>query len=200
MLNNRDIEKSLILLGKRLEIEGNEIFNIVVCGGSALIITGLITGRMFTKDVDLVGLGYKDLTGKLQVRECRELPKTLEKAVRQVARDLGLEDNWLNTDPTSLVRFGLPDGFTERLQLKTYGKLLNVYFTGRTDQIFFKLYAAVDQGPGKHVDDLRELSPADEEIESAAKWAMKHDVSENFRNILKDMLRKLGYDQVAERI
>ena len=200
MLNNESIEKSLVLLGKRLEIEGSESFDIVVCGGSALIITGLIKKRTFTKDIDLVGLGYKDPDGKLTVRECLELPEPLEKAVKQVARDLGLEEKWLNTGPADLVRLGLPEGFAERLQTRKYGNILTVYFTGRIDQIFFKLYAAVDQGPGKHIDDLKELNPTEQELESAAKWAMTHDVSEGFRSALKDMLRKLGYDKIAERI
>jgi hypothetical protein len=51
--------------------------------------------------------------------------------------------------PTELLRFGLPDGFVDRLQRRDFGEGLVVYLASRYDQIHFKLYAAVDQGPGK---------------------------------------------------
>jgi len=51
-----------------------------------------------------------------------------------------------------------------------------------------------------YTDDLLKLNPTDEEIEAAARWSMTHDVSEGYRMVLKDLLKRLGYDVVAERI
>ncbi|PIV18859.1 MAG: hypothetical protein COS41_02995, partial [Elusimicrobia bacterium CG03_land_8_20_14_0_80_50_18] len=38
------------------------------------------------------------------------------------------------------------------------------------------------------------------EIKAAAGWALKHDSSEGFRSVLKDMLRELGYESSSEEI
>jgi hypothetical protein len=62
-----------------------------------------------------------------------------------VARDFSLPAEWLNSGPTGLLEFGLPDGFADRLQRRDYGEGLVVYLASRYDQIHFKLYAAVDQ-------------------------------------------------------
>jgi len=35
----------------------------------------------------------------------------------------------------------------------------------------------VDQGAGKHFDDLIALKPTSDELENAARWTMTHDVS-----------------------
>jgi len=144
MLNIKSINRILFLLGERLEIEGSEPIDIIVCGGSALMITGLIKKRIFTKDIDVVGIGDKTPGGKFLVKECKNLPEPLDKVVKQVAGDLGLEEKWMNTGPTELVKFGLPEGFTDRFQFKKYSNVLTVHFIGRIDQIYFKLYAAVD--------------------------------------------------------
>ena len=75
-------------------------------------------------------------------------------AAKRVARDFNLPENWLNAGPASAVDLGLPDGLMERVITRQYGQKLIVHFLGRYDQIHFKLYAAVDQGAGKHLDDL----------------------------------------------
>lgn len=200
MLNKTNIEKSLILLGERLEIDEFEPIEIIVCGGSALIVMNLIK-RETTKDVDMVGFLKKDSKGKYIVEECLVIPATMKKAINQIAKDLGLEENWLNADPTRLLKFGgLPDGLIGRLQAKKYGKVLTVHFISRIDQIYFKLYAAADSGPGRHVDDLIDLKPTDDELFNASNWAMMQDNSEGFKKILKDMLEKLGYGKITERI
>jgi len=53
---------------------------------------------------------------------------------------------------------------------------------------------------GYHVDDLMELKPKNKEIELAALWSMTHDVSESFHLVLKDLLKKLGFKNVSEKI
>lgn len=130
----------------------------------------------------------------------KPLPSYLLEAVHQVAADLDLGKNWLNSGPADLVDPGLPPGFTARLHRKKYGDRLTINYISRIDQIYFKLYAAVDSGPGYHVDDLLALEPSMEEIAAAAAWAVTHDVSPGFKMILKDMLIKFGYESVAETI
>jgi hypothetical protein len=65
------------------------------------------------------------------------LPDFLITAAKQVARDLGLFDNWLNNGPSSgeggLYQMGLPEGITERLTGQEYGSRLMVYFIGRLE-------------------------------------------------------------------
>lgn len=73
-------------------------------------------------------------------------------------------------------------------------------FLDRLDLIYLKVHAAADTGPGKHVNDLLALKPAEEELEAAAKWTLTQDVSAQFRFILKDMPQKLGYGKVSDRI
>ncbi len=199
MYNKDQLEKALALLGERLEIEKSSLINLLVCGGSALIITGLVD-RITTRDVDVVALGYPKPDGGFEIKESRPLPEILQKAAQQVSRDLGMAENWLNSGPTDFVKFGLPDGFMKRVETRKYGKTLTIHFMGRYDQIHLKVYAAVDQGPGKHLDDLLALKPSPEEIESAARWSMTHDPSDGFKTILKDMLGKTGYESVAGRI
>jgi hypothetical protein len=50
------------------------------------------------------------------------------------------------------------------------------------------------------VQDLLALKPIEAEIEKAAKWAITQDVSEGFKLILKDLLKRNGYEAIAERI
>ena len=87
---------------------------------------------------------------------------------------------------------GLPDGFQERLNPIHYSGL-TLYCASRYDQICFKLYASVDQGPdSKHFEDLRRLLPTKKELESAAEWCKTHDVSQHFSMDLAEAMRQLG--------
>jgi hypothetical protein len=93
----------------------------------------------------------------------------------------------------------VPTGFADRLTERVYGSRLTVYFIGRRDQIFFKLFSAADRG-GVDLGDLAALQPTSEEVEEAANWAMTIDVSEGFRMLLQELLTKLGYESIAKRI
>ena len=53
---------------------------------------------------------------------------------------------------------------------------------------------------GYHVSDLKALNPTVEELVAAAKWCMTQDTSEEFRAILKDMFKQLGWQDVSDRI
>jgi hypothetical protein len=86
------------------------------------------------------------------------------------------------------------------LHLQLNEVVLVVHYLGRYDQIHFKVYAAVDQGAGKHLDDLLALKPTSEEIENAALWSMTHDVSDGYKETLKALLDYLGFRNVTERL
>lgn len=195
-LNRDNLDKIFGLLNFRLRENNSAPVEIVVCGDTSLIWSGLVTRT--TKDVDVVVLAC---SGKLQSPD--PLPKDLLKASKEVAEDLGLQDDWLNNGPSQgeggLFQMGLPEGLSNRLHSKQYGSHLTVHFIDRVDQIFFKLYASADRG-GYHIEDLLHLKPNEDEIANAAKWTMTHDVSEGFAVILKQLLRKLGYEDLSKRI
>lgn len=112
----------------------------------------------------------------------------------QVARDFGVSEDWLNPGPADLVDFGLPRGFLDRVQTRVLGEALTVHLASRLDQIHFKLYALVDQGLGKHEQDLRALKPTRDELVQAARWTRTHDPSPGFREMLVRALRYLGVE------
>ena len=195
-LDSKSLDLALTSLAIRLAENRAAPVEFVICGGSALILTGIIPRT--TKDVDVVAM----IRGGV-LYSPDPLPEDLQKASAEVAEDLGLAKNWLNNGPSTgeggLFQMGLPAGFVNRLKSKTYSSLLTVHFIDRIDQIHFKLYAAVDRG-GYHIEDLRMLAPSADELETAARWTITHDVSEGYAMVLKDLLRKLGYEQVAKRI
>ena len=175
-----------------------EPVELLICGGSGLIILGL-TQRV-TKDVDILARVKRTNTGDIELIKARPLNTEFIMASEKVARDFNLPENWINTGPTSAVDLGLPAGIMERVVTREFGPNLTVHFLGRYDQIHFKLYASVDQGAGKHFDDLLALKPTGEELEQAARWSMSHDVSEGYRQVLKDLLKHMGYGNVAARL
>lgn len=181
-------DKLLSALGEQLAALGQR-FELVVIGGSGLLALGLI--ERATRDVDILALRSGD-----ELDSARPLPPTLEMARDRVARDFSLPADWLNPGPTDLLEFGLAEGFLDRLDRRDYGDALTVYLASRYDQIHFKLYALVDQGPGKHEEDLRALSPTQAELVDAARWSRLHDPSAGYAQILREVLSYLGVDHV----
>jgi hypothetical protein len=180
------MHRLLAALGEQLALRSAR-FELVVIGGSALLALGLITRP--TRDVDVVAM----LEGG-NLLQPRPMPDALTAARDRVGRDFGLPAEWLNSAPADLLDFGLPEGFVERLERRDYGEALTVHFASRFDQIHFKLYALVDQGPGKHEADLRALEPTADELFAAGRWAQTHDPSEGFRSLLVETLSHLGVD------
>ncbi len=195
-LDRAALDLAMESLGIRLDENEAEPVAIVVCGGSALILTGMIPRA--TKDVDIVALIRAG-----HLASPVPLPDELLRASKEVADDLDLHDNWLNNGPSrgegGLFQMGLPAGFVERLTSITYGERLTVQFIDRVDHIYFKLYASVDRG-GYHIEDLRALDPTLNELEAAARWCMTHDVSDGFKMVLKRLLKELGYEAVADKL
>ena len=180
------VDELLSALAEQLAADGEPI-ELVVIGGSALLALGLV--ERATRDVDVVALlSDGDLV------QPDPLPDWLVRARDRVARDFGLPSDWLNAAPRALLDFGLPAGFVDRLEHRRYGDFLTVHFASRLDQIHFKLYALVDQGAGKHEQDIRALRPNTVELLQAARWARTHDPSEGFRQELAKALAYLGVE------
>lgn len=184
--NKEKMDQLLRALGEQLAASG-ERHELVVIGGSGLLALGVI--ERSTRDIDIVALRAD---GDLD--SAKPLPEGLQAARDRVARDFSIPEGWLNPGPTDLLEFGLPDGFVKRLERRDYGEGLAVYLASRYDQIHFKLYALVDQGPGKHEEDLRALAPSEDELIAAAKWTVSHDPSEGYRLMLRNALTHLGVE------
>ncbi len=196
--DQKDVETILSALGEQLEEIASEPLELLVCGGSALNVLGLV--QRATKDVDVLAYVNRNTAGEVSFISADPLNEKLITASEKVERDFNLTEDWLNAGPASATDLGLPDGILKRVKTKQYGQKLTIHFMGRYDQIHFKLYAAVDQGAGKHFDDLLALNPTPDELEQAARWSMTHDVSEGYRQVLKDLLNHMGYSDVAKRL
>ncbi len=187
MMNITSVESGdrlLNALSVQLEQLGAS-YELVVVGGSALLALGLVARP--TQDVDVVALRAGQ-----RLEPVSPFPQPLELARDRVARDFQLPNTWLNDGPSGLLRFGLPDGFLGRAERRGYGSALTVWYASRFDQIHFKLYAAVDQGPGKHESDLRALSPSGDELIAAARWSRLHDPSAGYLQQLTLALEAMG--------
>jgi hypothetical protein len=146
-LSKHEIERVFKLLSGRLDLMQTAPLRLVVCGGSALIAMGF--RQRTTNDADVVAM----LNAARELVSPDPLPAFLLEASAQVARDLGLKENWFNNEPSrtegGLFQMGLPAGFTDRLTEQLFGSRLAIYFIGRLDQIHFKLYAAADHSPSR---------------------------------------------------
>jgi hypothetical protein len=182
-LNSTSLDQALTVLGEIL-FDRNLHFEVVAIGGGGLLLLGMITRP--TKDLDLVAL-----LDEGQFISANSLPKPLLEAITEVGIALELGKNWINVGPADLFSMGLPEGFAIRMNTRQY-KGLTLHLAGRFDQICFKLYATVDQGPhSKHFADLKLLKPAPEELDIAATWCKTHDVSEEFAINLSEALSAL---------
>ena len=192
-IDGKKLQAVLKLLEERLKIEKSSKIELVVCGGSALIATNLISRT--TKDLDVVA----QMKNGTELIDPEPLPEKLLIATKVVAQNYNLPDDWLNCGPSDLFRMGLPENFYDRLIKNEVGEHLTVYYIGRLDQIFFKLYASVDRG-GYHIQDLVNLKPTTKELIMASRWTITHDVSEGYLLMLKQLLEALDYKDVIEQI
>ncbi len=189
-----EIEELLTLLNGALVVEDDAYpIELLVCGGAALLVTGLTTRA--TEDIDVLALVEDE-----QDVAAKPFPDVLDRAVKRVARDRQLPPDWMNPGPADMQRWGLPVGCLERAARVRYGDYLSVWYLGRLDQIHLKLYAAVDQSGGKHLSDLRVLEPTSSELKNAARWCQQHDPSEGFRMLLVNFLSQIGFDDVASQL
>jgi hypothetical protein len=193
-LSHDNLEPVLTALAGFLEAADAPRETLVVIGGSALISLGFVTRA--TKDVDIMA-GVDPDRGLV---DPRPLSPALQTAAAQVARELQLDPHWLNTGPADQVRAGLPEGFLGRLTRRDYGPRLTICLPDRFDLIHLKLFAIIDQGPGRHSRDLAALSPTDAELLAAARWVLTQDAGEMFPSIMADSLRELGYEHLLGQL
>jgi hypothetical protein len=170
-----DIERALQAVGELLAAEG-ESYAIVVLGGAALSLRGIVTRT--TRDVDIVAFASDarvPAQAKLHLPP-KPLPPALVRAIAIVASDFGLDPGWLNTAVDLQMNAGLP-GFHGRLDWRRYAALV-VGVASPTDLVAFKLFAAADDGlGGRHVRDLVALRPTPSQLEWAAAWVKTQDAN-----------------------
>lgn len=188
------LQHALEALASFLEADGAERETLVVIGGSALITLGIVSRT--TKDVDIMA----GVDPKRGLVDPRPLSEALRSAADKVARELQLDPHWLNTGPADQVLAGLPEGFLSRLTRHDYGTCLTIYYPDRFDLIHLKLFAIMDQGPGRHVSDLQALKPTEEELLQAARWVLTQDAGEVFPQIVRNTLTALGHGNLADRL
>lgn len=194
-LSKDSLDQAFRALSAFLHEAGAEPESFVLIGGSALLALGLVT--RVTRDADILarvdaGLGLVDP---------RPLSQSLQMAALRVARELDLDDGWLNTGPADQVVAGLPVGFCDRLSAMQYGTHLKVYLPDRFDLIHLKLFAAVDDGGvGRHVKDLAAMSPSDGELSEAVNWVLSQDSGEVFPALVRQAMKEMGYDRIVGRL
>jgi hypothetical protein len=171
-----------------LEQLNSPLIEIVVCGGSALQALGLIN-RM-TRDLDILALASSNIDGPFHIKSAKYLPVQLLTAASIVERDFNLPKEWLNAGPTDLLSHGLPPGLIDRLLRIVIGSRLIVHDISRYDQICFKMYASINGGSERHLNDLYMLVPSEDELYTAAVWCLSQDASEVFPMLVKDFLKK----------
>lgn len=182
-LSFADLETALAALGKLLQDRDLE-YQLVAIGGGGLLLIGLMIRT--TKDLDLVAL-----IDKGEFISAKPLPNPLMQAIEDVAIAFNMSRDWINIGPSDLLTLGLPYGFKSRMSTIHYGGL-TIHLAGRFDQICFKLYATVDQGPtSKHYTDLKYLKPNKDELEEAKHWCITHDSSEGFVTELEAVVNEL---------
>jgi hypothetical protein len=196
MIEAKLINKIFKALDRQIAVHNGSPFSIVVCGGTALAALGLIFRT--TKDVDVLGEVVHN-EQKIEIKKIDHFPQWFIDASGVVGRDFGLTKYWIDNGPAFQLESGLPLGFEQRLVQKVYGEYLCVYFISRIDQIYFKLFAALDRD-GYHVDDLFKLKPSPDEMLKAAKWVLIQDDSEEFKIKLYDFLKKKGFHDIVSRI
>lgn len=188
-LTDQNLDAALWLLGKLLTNRKTAGYWLVVCGGSALLVQK-ITSRS-THDVDVLAL--RDWNGG--VDGASPLPEPLKVAAGQVADELRLEANWLNS--AASLHFPdlhqLPFSFWQGMETRDYGDFLRISFVTRGGQIHLKIFAALNRAQPRDFDDLRALAPSCAETEDALRWLLANIPVLAFRNKLPELLIHLGH-------
>lgn len=188
-LSQQNLEEALYLLGNLLAARKGDGFWLVVCGGSALLAQKIITRS--TEDVDI--LAMRDWEGG--VDRAYPMPVALKLAATQVADELHLGGNWLNS--AASLHFPdlhlLPESFWQELETREYGHYLKISFVTRSGQIQLKTYAALNRAKPRDLDDLRTLGPTSVETEAAVRWVLGHLPVLSHRDKLPDLLTLLGH-------
>lgn len=188
-LSQQNLEKALRLLGNLLATRKEAGFWLVVCGGSALLAQEIISRS--TEDVDI--LAMRDWEGG--VNRAFPIPEALKKAAAEVANELRLGGNWLNS--AASLHFPdlhlLPASFWQELETREYSRYLKISFVTRSGQIQLKTYAALNRAKPRDLDELRTLAPTSAGTEAAVRWVLAHFPVLSHRDKLPDLVTHLGH-------
>jgi hypothetical protein len=194
-LSHQNLEDALRLLGNLLAARKTDAFWLVVCGGSALLAQQIISRA--TEDVDI--LAIRDYDGG--VDGAFPLPISLKEAASQVAEELHLGGNWLNS--AASLHFPdlrlLPPSIWQELETRDYGHFLKISFVTRSGQIQLKTYAALNRSKPHDLDDLRALAPTSAEAETSVRWVLKNISGLAHRDQLPALLTYLDHAHLIER-
>lgn len=149
------------------------------CGGAQLVFLGYSTRR--TEDVDLIH---------------DQIDQPLRDASIVVAKNLGIQEDWLNNKVSSLGK-RLAKGWKKKTVVLFEGEAITLMGLNRQDLISSKLHAAIDR-KGEDYDDLLFLKPSVDEIELAREYVLKQksdlETSEVFINAwIRELKNDLGY-------
>lgn len=189
-IEKKTIDKIFKALNDQIGIHNGHLYSLVICGCTALIARGLADRK--TKDIDVLG-EVSLIDGSPVIKRIHRFPSWFTASVNAVYIDLKMPDNWFNAGPSIQVDYGLPEGIESRLEKKSYGDFLNIYYISRIDQIHFKLnHSLCIGGIGYQVDDLIKLNPTQDEIIQACTWLLDQYKSENIKKSLLDFLERAG--------
>ena len=100
LTGSADVEQALRLVGELLAADGNE-YAVIISGGAALNLLGIVVRA--TTDVDILAFATPRADAAPDQSTLREppepIPAPLARAAATVARDLDLDEHWLNTGP-----------------------------------------------------------------------------------------------------
>jgi hypothetical protein len=130
---------------------------LVVCGGTALLVMNLIERE--TRDIDVI---------------CPDVDPGLKSIAAEVSKTLSLPEDWINNGPKSLENELLTD-WEKRLELIFKGQALTIRALGRIDMIATKIYAFCDREDDYQ--DVLKLKPTAKELESVFEWVIERDAS-----------------------
>ena len=150
-LSASQLEEALRATGDRLDALGAEkIVRLYVVGGSAGLLSGLLSGTRTTGDVDVTTVEPDESWGDV----CR--------AAQEVAKELDLPETWLN-NKCRMYAWCLPLGWRERCErARSFGPL-EVWLLDRRDFIAAKVVSAPSRP--QDLEDLQAVKPTDEELE-----------------------------------
>ncbi|NOZ56683.1 MAG: hypothetical protein GXO73_07840 [Calditrichaeota bacterium] len=186
-------------LDQWMELENCPPVDWVVCGGAALGLLELQDRP--TRDVDVLGRWDETV---LDVVGIETFPEEMVACINRVVANhpelAGMGQNWINLGPRALVQAGLPKGFVDRLHVLRVGNKLTLHLLGRRDLLALKLYAAADEhGPRQeiHFADLKGLAPTYDELDWALEWLRTLRDFEEKRPVVKHVIERLGYEDLA---
>jgi hypothetical protein len=195
----REIHDVLERFGHFLDLQPSSgEYNIVICGGAALNLVGLI--KRDTGDIDILAIPESENSD--QELDYPKMDQSFHKAAKDFRRNEGLPENWINTGPQGLAKHP-PDGLLDRAETFSFGESLTVHAINRYDQIHFKLHAARDTTE-PHRSDLEDLEPTDDELIKAARWSLfdvasQMSFSKQWKG-LKEILDYLDRQKVIEEV